>query len=124
MGNKTALFSTAGSQYNGLVYSQIKKGGCCEDCILFVQALSSVSNLAGTMITHPLTNLQKASEKLHEHFTGLGSSSARKHHLAAVEKAENFKAVMEKKQVPVDHYLSTLQTQCITQDKEKLKCIA
>lgn len=96
----------------------------CKYCILFGQAPSSVSNLTGTLVTHPLTNLQKASEKLREHFTGIGSNSARKYHLAAVEKAENFKAVIEKKQVPVDQQLSSIRAKRIAHNREKLKSIA
>ena len=41
----------------------------------------------GVLTTRPLTNLQKASEKLHEHFTGIGGNSARKYHLATIEEA-------------------------------------
>ena len=87
-----------------------EEGGYCKYCILFGQAPSSVPNFTGSLVTHPLTNLQKANEKLREHFTGLGSNSARKYmyHLAAVEKAENFKCVIEKKQVSIDQQLSSI----------------
>ena len=61
-----------------------------------------MSSFTGTLITSPLINLQKASEKLREHFTGLGCSTARKYHLSAIEKAEHFKAVIEKKQLPIN----------------------
>ena len=84
-------------KYNGLVYSEIENGGYCKYCILFDEA--SPRSVPSVLTTLPLTNFQKASEKLREHFTGIGSNSAKKYHLAAVERAENFKAVMEKKAV-------------------------
>ena len=112
------------SQYNGLVYSELDKGGYCKYCVLFGQAPSSVSNLTGVLITRPLTNLQKASEKLREHFTGVGTHAARKYHLAAVEKAMHFRSVVEKKQLPVDQQLSKVRTERIAENREKLKSIA
>ena len=111
-------------QYNGLVYSQIQKGGYFKYCILFAQAPSIVSKFAGTFITQPLISLQKATEKLWEHFTGCGSISGRKYHLVAVEKAEFFKAVLEKKQVPVDQQLSRIRAQRIAENRKKLNSIA
>ena len=64
--------------------------------------VSSLTKLhLSVLVAYPLTNFQKASEKLREHFTGIGSNSAKKSHLAAVEMAANFKAVMEKRQVPI-----------------------
>ena len=89
------------SQYNGLVYSKLDKEGYCKYCVLFGQAPSSMSNLTGVLITCLLTNLQKASEKLCEHFTRVGTHAARKYNLAAVEKAMHFLSVMEKKQLTV-----------------------
>ena len=51
------------SQYNGLVYSKLDKGGYCTCCVLFGRAPSSVSNLTGVPITRPLAYLQKAKGK-------------------------------------------------------------
>ena len=90
------------SHHNGLVYSELDKGGYCKYYILFGQSAFSVPNLTGTLISHPLTNIQKASEKLREHFEGIGNG---KYHLAAVERAEGFKAVMECNVIPVDQQL-------------------
>lgn len=59
------------TRYNGLVYSELDQGGYCK--YLFGQAAFSVSNFAGALISRPFTNLQKASEKLREHFEGIGS---------------------------------------------------
>ena len=112
------------SRYNGLVYSELDKGGYCKYCVLFGQAPSSVSNLTGVLITLPLTNLQKASEKLLEHFTGVGTHAAWKHHLAAVDKAMHFQSVAEKKQLPVDQQLSKMRAERIAENKQKLKSIA
>ena len=112
------------SQYNGLVYSETDLGGYCKYCVLFGKAAYSMSSFTGTLITSPLTNLQKASEKLREHFTGLGSSTARKYHLAAIEKAEHFKAVMEKKQLPINQQLSSILARRVSENREKLKSIA
>ena len=74
-------------KYNGLVYSEIENGGYCKYCILFDEA--SPRSVPSVLTTLPLTNFQKASEKLREHFTGIGSNSAKKYHLPAVERAEN-----------------------------------
>ncbi len=93
-------------------------------CILFGQAAYSVSSFKGILITCPLTNLQKASGKVREHFIGLGSTSARKYHQLAVEKAENFKTTIEKKQLPVDQQLSSILERRIAENREKLKSIA
>ena len=111
-------------QYNGLVYSETMQGSYCKYCVLFGQAAYSVYSFTGTLISKPLTNLQKASEKLRNHFIGVGGSSARKYHLQAVEKAENFKAVMEKKQLPVDQQLSSLRAQRIAKNREILRSVA
>lgn len=78
-------------------------GGNCKYCVLFGQAPYSVPNFNGTLITLPLTNLKKATEKLCEHFIGTHGSLPRKYHFQAIEKAQNFKAVMENKQLPIDH---------------------
>ena len=68
------------SQYNGLVYSETKQGGYCKYCVLFGQAPHSVYRFSGTLETQPLCNFQKASEKLREHFLGIGNSSPRAYH--------------------------------------------
>ena len=81
-----------------------------------------MSSFTGILIDRPLTNLQKASEKLQEHFEGVGFNTAKKYHLEAVEKAETFKKIMENKQIPVDQQLSKIQAQTIAKNK-KLKSI-
>ena len=49
------------SRYNGLVYSELDKGGYCKYyCILFGQCAYSVSHFIGILISIPLTNLQKS----------------------------------------------------------------
>ena len=101
------------SQYNGLVYSELDKGCYCKYCVLFRQAPSSVSNLTGVLITHTLTNLQKASEKLREHFTGVGTHATRKYHLAAVGKAMHFWSVVEKCGKVVCNYLILCPRNCV-----------
>ena len=108
------------TRYNGLVYSELDQGGDCKFCVLFGESASSV---AGILVSRPLTNLQKASEKLREHFEGIGSGKAKKYHLQAVEKAELFKSVMEHKLVPVDQQLSRARAMTIAKNKQKLKSI-
>ena len=51
-----------------LVYSELDQGGYCKYCVLFGQCAYSVTSFVGVLISRPLTNLQKASEKLREHF--------------------------------------------------------
>ena len=48
-----------------------------------------------TLVTLPLTNLKKATEKPCENFYGSQGNTPRKYHLEAVEKAECFKRVHE-----------------------------
>ena len=93
------------SCYNGLVYSELDKGGYCKYCVLFGRCAYSVTSFVGVLISCPLTNLQKASEKLREHFEVLGTGKARKYHLAAVQVAERFRAVMESKVIPIHQQL-------------------
>ena len=107
------------AKYIGLVYSELDQGGYCKYCILLGKPPSSVSNFVGVLTTRPLPNLQKASVKLCEHFTGVGSNSARKYHLAAIAEAESFKSVMEKKQLPVNQMLSRVRLQQITEKGKK-----
>ena len=112
------------SQYNGLVYSESNQGGYCKYCTLFGQAPHTVARLSGILITQPLTNLQKASEKLREHFIGLGSNaSPRAYHLAAYERAVNFIATMERRQLPIDQQMSSVMAQRIEQNRAKMKSI-
>ena len=111
------------SRYNGLVYSESGKGGYCKYCVLFGRAAYSVHSFSGILIDRPLTNLQKASQKLREHFEGVGSDTAKKYHLEAVEKAETFKRVMESKQIPVDQQMAKIQALTVAKNKEKLKSI-
>ena len=65
----------------------------------------SVTSFVGVLISSPITNLQKASQKLRDHFEGIGTGKARKYHLAAVQAAEWFRAVMESKEIPIDQQL-------------------
>ena len=111
------------TRFNGLVYSELDQGGYCKYCVLFGQAAFSVSTFDGILIDRPLTNLQKASEKLREHFEGIGSGSARKYHLLALEKAELFISVMENKCLPVDQQISKARALTIAKNKRKLKSI-
>ena len=79
--------------------------------------------LTGTLVTSPLTNLQKASEKLREHFEGVKGESAKKYHLKALQTAEMFVGVMTKKQLPIDQQLSQVRTKTIAKNKQILKSI-
>lgn len=112
------------TNYSGLVYSERDAGGYCKYCVLFGQAPYSVLTFTGTLITLPLTNLKKASEKLRLHFSGTGGTTARKYHLEAVERARCFKATMEKKVLPIDQQLSTIRAKIVSQNMEKIKSIA
>lgn len=111
------------SRYNGLVYSESGKGGYCKYCVLFGQAVYSTLSFTGVLINRPPTNLQKASQNLREHFEGVGSDTAKKYHLQAVEKAETFKKVMERKQIPINQQLSKIQALTVAKNREKLKSI-
>ena len=110
--------------YTGLVYSEKENGGYCKFYVLFSQAPYSMPSLSGTLITCPLTNFKKASDKLREHFSGTNSNSARKYHLQAVETAQQFKAVMENEVLPIDHQLSSIRAQIVAENREKIKSIA
>ena len=84
-----------------------------------------MSRLTATLVTHPSKNLQKASEKLCEHFLGLGRNapSPHKYHLAASEQQVNFIATMERKQLPVDQQLPSIMAKRVEENRNKLKAI-
>ena len=111
------------SRYNGLVYSETGKGGYCKYCVLFGKASCTMQSFTGILIDRPLTNLQKASQKLREHFERTGSDTAKKYHLEAIEKAQTFRKVMENKQIPVNQQLAKIQALTVAKNKEKLKSI-
>ena len=112
------------SKYSGLVYSENEGGGYCKYCVLFGQAPYSVPNFKATLVTLPLTNLKKATEKLREHFYGTGCNTPRKYHLQAVEKAESFRSVMENKLLSIDQQLSNIRAEIVSQNRKKMKCIS
>ena len=112
------------TKYSGLVYSESEGGGYCKYCVLFGQAPYSVPNFKATLVTLPLTNLKKATEKLREHFYGSHGSTPRKYHLQAVEKAESFKDVMENKLLSIDLQLSSIRAEIVSQNRKKIKCMA
>ena len=83
-----------------------------------------MTSFVGILISIPLTNLQKASKKLREHFKGIGTGKTGKYHLAAVQVAERFKAVMESKVIPIDQQLWNARAITIAKNKQKLKSLA
>lgn len=101
------------TKYSGLVYSENKSGGYCKYCVLFGQAPYSVPNFKATLVTLPLTNLKKASEKLREHFYGTDGNTPRRYHLLAVEKAQSFKNVVENKLLSIDQQLSSIRAKIV-----------
>jgi len=66
------------SCYNGLVYSECGKGRYCKYCVLFGKATYSMSSFTGVLTDCPLTNVQKASQKLRDQFEGLKTEPAKK----------------------------------------------
>ena len=112
------------TKYSGLVYSNNEGGGYCKYCVLFGQAPCSVPNFKATLVTLPLTNLKKATEKLREHFYGTGGNTPRKYHLKAVEKAESFKSVMENELLSIDQQLSSIRAEIVSKNRKKMKCMA
>ena len=111
-------------KYGGLVYSESECGGYCKYCVLFGTAPYSVPNFKVTLLTLPLTNLKKATQKLREHFYGSHGNTPRKYHLQAVEKAESFKSVMDNKLLSIDQQLSSIRAEIVSQNRKKIKCIA
>ena len=102
-------------RYNGLVYSESEDGGYCKFCVLFARCEASVKEL-GVLVTQPLTNFKKATDKLNEHF----SSKGRKFHMASIERAEAFCAVMEKRIPSIDHLLNSRRAQLVAENRSKL----
>lgn len=119
MESRSAPFNGPG--YSGLVYSE--NVGYCKYCVLFGQAPYSVPNFKAMLVTLPLTNLNKATEKLREHFYSTGGNTPRKYHLQVVEKAESFKSVMENKLLSIDQQLSNIRAGIVSQNRKKIKCI-
>ena len=106
-------------RYNGLVYSESEDGGYCKFCVLFAKCEASVKELC-ILVTRPLTNFKKATDKLNEHF----SSKGRKFHMASVERAEAFCAVMENRIPSIDHLLNSRRAQLVAENHLKLNSIA
>jgi len=79
-----------------------------------------VQSFTAVLINCPSESKSKA---VREHFEGVGSDTAKKYHLEAVEKAETFKEAMESKQIPINHQLSKIQALTVAKNKEKLKPI-
>ena len=86
-------------------------------CVLFASCEASVEEL-GILVTRPLTNFKKASDRLGEHC----ASKGRKVHLASVERAE---AIWCSNGTPsIDHLLSSRCAQLLVENRFKLKSIA
>ena len=82
-------------------------------CVLFGKP--PVSGMISVLTTHPLTNFQKATEKLREHFSGI---AARKYHLNAMQEAANFKSLVEEKHLPIDQVLFQTHSQRVALNKQ------
>lgn len=98
-------------KYNGLVYSECTNGGYCKYCILF-GTCSPVDSRPGVLVSKPLVNLKKASEKLEKHFKS-------QFHKFAVESAIHFRA----NTTPIDQQLNTIRQQRIAENRSKLRSI-
>ena len=105
--------------YTGLVYSEKDNGGYCKFCVLFGRAPYSVQSLNSTLVTCPLINFKKASDRLREHFCGTS-----KYHLHAAEMATDFKATMEDKLVPIDQQISTVRAREVASNRKKIESVA
>ena len=68
------------------------------------------------LVTLPLTNLKKGTEKLRKHFYFTRGNAPRKYHLQAVEKAE--------KLLSIDQQLSSIRAEIVSQNRKIMKCIA
>ena len=86
-------------QSDQFVHSESEQGGYSKYYVLFGCAPHSVSKLCGILVSQPLKNLHKASEKLQEHFLGHGNSAPHAYHVAAYEAATAFTCYYGKKAV-------------------------
>lgn len=93
-------------KFNGLVYSESENGGYCKYCVLFARGSSALA--LGTLVTRPLIDFKRATEKISDHFQ-------KKFHKAAVQEAESFSAV--------DHCLSSHRSRLADQNRLKLTSI-
>ena len=81
-------------------------------CVLFAQYKPSVSGL-GVLVRRPLTNLKKATEKLHNHFL----SKERKSYQEALETALAFCAVKENRALSIDQQVSSSRAKLVEKNR-------
>ncbi len=103
-------------QHNGLVYSESHDGGFCKHCVLFARAVPGKE--LGVLVTRPLIDYKRATEKLTDHFQG------KKFHKAAVEAAEAFTATMKNPDLAIDRHLSSERSKRAAENRLKLASIA
>ena len=98
-------------KYNGLVYSESTDGGYCKYCVL-VGTFGLVDSRPVVLVSKPLVNFKKASEKLENHFNS-------QFHKFALESAMSFRA----NTTPIDQQLNTKRQQRIAENRSKLRSI-
>ena len=104
-------------QYNGLVYSESEDGGYCKFCVLFGKCGPTMKEF-GVLVTRPLTDFKRATEKLHDHF------HCKKFHKAALEAATAFTTTMENPEIAIDRRLSSQRSKHAAVNRLKLLSIA
>lgn len=90
-------------QHNGLVYSESENGGYCKYCALFSQD-------GAWCCQHAVDWLQKASEKLFNHF------HHKQFHQASLETAATFTSVMKNPDLAVSWSPATFRKKCAAEN--------
>lgn len=93
------------------MYSESTDGGYCKYCLLF-GTYGPLDLRLGVLVSKPLVNFKKASEKLEKHFKF-------QFHKFAVESAMSFQA----NTAPIDQQLNTIHQKRIAENRSKLRSI-
>ena len=97
------------------MYSESDDGGYCKYCVLFARGGPGIE--LGVLVSRPLIDFKRASEKLSDHFH-------KKFHKAAVQDAESFSTVMKDASVGVGNLLSSQRGRLVAHNCQKLTSIA
>ena len=101
------------TKYNGLVYSVQDDGAYCKYCVLFVANQDARISNYGVLVNSPLTNWQKATTKLKDHFS-------KKYHALAFEIASRFMDNMSGHARPLSHQLESHRAEAVQQNRKIL----
>ncbi|XP_029348004.1 zinc finger MYM-type protein 1-like [Acyrthosiphon pisum] len=101
------------TEFNWLVYSEIKQGVFCKYCLLFAKYGGIGGQPLGQLVSTAFSNWKKAKETFRNH-------SKLKYHLSSVLDADHFLTILDHKQVTIIEKLVTNRTEQIKLNRSRL----